>query len=432
MRLTAYLNGTRVGWFEQQASRATTLEYDPAWQNSAGRFELSLSLPKSRRVHTGAAPGNYLWNLLPDNDAVLERWGRAFGVSPRNPMALLANVGRDAAGAVQLLPSAEQDEPELRSDGGFEPLTEQMIAAHLRELQSDPSAWVATDHDGGYFSLPGAQSKFTILRTADGWATPTGSTPSTHIIKPGVRGLARSDLSEHLTMRAAHVLGLRVATSEVMRFEDQSAIVVARFDRARSQDRRSIVRRHQEDFAQATGTHPTAKYQGDGGPGISAIGSLIRDTLRHHRSVEQFFIAALFNWAALGTDAHAKNYALLYGKDRLARPVLAPLYDLGSALAYPAINNRKTARLAMSYAGHYRAYEIEPRHIVREAAGIGIGDEGWVIDRARELVYGLPEAFSAAAAAAGLDGDDAAFAAVLVDNARERSEALRAQLARRL
>lgn len=431
MRLTAYLNGTRVGWFDQRSAREITLEYDPAWQHKAGRLELSLSLPKSRREHAGTAPGNYLWNLLPDNNEVLERWGRTFGVSPRNPLALLAHVGRDAAGAVQLLPCAEHDEPELRSEGGFEPLTEAMIADHLRELRRDPSAWVTTDYEGGYFSLAGAQSKFTLLRTADGWSAPTGSTPSTHIVKPGVIGLTHSDLNEHLTMRAASFSGLRVAKSEVMRFEDQTAIVVARFDRAQGEDRRSVVRRHQEDFAQATGTHPIDKYQSEGGPSIRTIGHLIRENLGRTagQSVEQFFVATLFNWAALGTDAHAKNYAVLYGKDRLARSVLAPLYDLASALVYPAINNRRTARLAMSYAGHYRVYEIEPRHIVREAAGVGISDEAWVIDRARELAHGLPEAFNAAVAEAGLTGDDAVFAGGLVDKAYERSEILRRQLA---
>ena len=88
MRLTTYLNGTRIGWFEQRDGRAITLEYDPVWQRQAGRLELSLSLPKSRRKHVGTAPGNYLWNLLPDSEEVLARWGRAFGVSARNPLAL--------------------------------------------------------------------------------------------------------------------------------------------------------------------------------------------------------------------------------------------------------------------------------------------------------------------------------------------------------
>jgi serine/threonine-protein kinase HipA len=430
MRLTAYLDGTRIGWFEQHGDSGITLAYDAVWQRRAGRLELSWSLPKSRRTHTGTAPGNYLWNLLPDNDDVLERWGRSFGVSARNPLSLLAHVGLDAAGAVQLIPSDEWDAPEIRSDGGTEPIDEAGIAAHIRRLRKDPSAWVTPDNEGGYFSLAGAQSKFTLTRNADGWGIPTGRTASTHIVKPGIAGLSRSDLNEHLTMRAAHLLELRVARTRVMRFEDETAIVVSRFDRARTADGR-IARLHQEDFAQATGTHPSAKYQSEGGPGISAIASLIRRNLGSAADAEvaRFFEATLFNWAALGTDAHAKNYALLHPTRRSARASLAPLYDLGSALAYPEINNRR-ARLAMSYDGHYRTFEIEPRHLIREAASASL-DADWVIDRARRLVAGLVPALRQAVDETALRGDDAQFAAYLIDRAQERAEHLGSQLNRR-
>ncbi len=429
MRLTAYLNGIRVGWFEQPRGGAITLDYDRDWQHAAGRTELSLSLPKSRRHHDGSAPGNYLWNLLPDSNEVLERWGRRFNVSSQNPLSLLANVGLDAAGAVQLTSSEDYDEPGLSGEGGIEPIDEAGIAAHLRALRKDPSAWVATDHDGGYFSLAGAQSKFTLVCTGEGWGKPTGRIASTHIVKPGVAGLAQSDVNEHLTMRAAHFLGLRVARSRVMRFEDETAIVITRFDRTRAADG-TVRRRHQEDFAQATGTHPSAKYQNEGGPGIAAIGRLIGTHLGRaaHDEVARFFEATLFNWAVLGTDAHAKNYALVYPETRTGRPTLAPLYDLGSALAYPEVNNR-TAKLAMSYAGHYRTFEIEPKHTVREAAALGLDDE-WVMDRARHLVGGLPEALSRAAEEAELVGDAAVFAGTLIDRARDRADELSRQLAR--
>lgn len=427
MNLTAYLNGVRVGWFEQLKTGAVVLEYDRAWQRDGGRRELSLSLPKSRRRHDGDEPVNYLWNLLPDNDEVLRRWGRKFGVSPGNPVKLLAHVGLDAAGAVQLVDSETHDEPELQGERGCTPITEAEIAEHLRELRADPSAWVNTQQAEGYFSLPGAQGKFTLMRTADGWATPKGITPSTHIVKPGINGLARSDLNEHLTMRAADLLGLHVASSHVIRFEDQSAIVIERFDRLPGADG-TMQRLHQEDFAQATGIHPSVKYQAEGGPGIATIGNLIWEYFGRNanQDVHRFFEATLFNWAALGTDAHAKNYALRYGLGVTDRPQLAPLYDLGSALAYPDINNRR-AKVAMSFGGHYRASEIEPRHIRAEAEGIGL-DPVWATDRAREYVEGLPDAFSDAVAELNLEGEDAAFATRLVDAAAHRSANLLRQL----
>lgn len=427
MRLTAYLNGTRVGWFEQVQTGRVALEYDPDWQKAAGRRELSWSLPKSRRRHTGDEPVNYLWNLLPDNEDVLERWGRRFSVSPRNPVKLLAHVGLDAVGAVQLVDSEEHDEPELLGEGGLTRLTEAEIAEHLRELRADTTAWVITTETEGYFSLPGAQGKFTMLRTADGWATPIGTTASTHIVKPGINGLARSDLNEHLTMRAAALLGLHVAPSRVTHFEEQSAIIITRFDRVPGDDG-AIIRLHQEDFAQAAGVHPSAKYQNEGGPGIATIAGLLREHLGRgaERDVQRFFEATLFNWAALGTDAHAKNYAVRYGRSAVARPELAPLYDLGSSLPFPEINNPR-AKLAMSFGGHYRAGEIMPRHIVGEAQGIGLPAD-WAVARAREIVEGLPDAFSTAAAELPLVDDDAKFVTRLIDASARRTSTLLTQL----
>lgn len=64
--LTAYVDGVRVGRFARTPRGTIELTFDDAWRTTARRMELSLSLPKSRRVHTGTAPENYLWNLLPD------------------------------------------------------------------------------------------------------------------------------------------------------------------------------------------------------------------------------------------------------------------------------------------------------------------------------------------------------------------------------
>ena len=38
----------------------------------------------------------FLWNLLPDNEAVLARWAQRFHVSARNPFALLSMSAKTA------------------------------------------------------------------------------------------------------------------------------------------------------------------------------------------------------------------------------------------------------------------------------------------------------------------------------------------------
>ncbi|QOR71598.1 type II toxin-antitoxin system HipA family toxin [Ruania alkalisoli] len=418
--LTAYLDGTRVGWFERHAA-GVAFAFDDGWRRSARRLELSLSMLKSRREHRGDAPINFLWNLLPDNDAVLQRWGSRFGVSPRNPMALLTHVGLEAAGAVQL---SEHDDAILSAPAGAERISEQQLAEHIRSLRADPSNWLLPGHVGGYFSLAGAQSKFALTWTGRSWAVPTGRSASTHIVKPGIYGLDQGDLNEHLTMRAASLLGLSVANSRVEQFDDERVVVVERYDRRRRAD--GVVRLHQEDLAQALGVHPARKYQSEGGPGLMQIVDAIRQARGRDAgsSIAAIFDATLFNWAALGTDGHAKNYSLLH--DQVRGPRLAPLYDLTTALPYPSLNDRR-ARLAMSYGKRYKVAEIRPRHILREARAIGI-DEEEAVRRARHLVSGLAEAYSQAAGEVQLDDASRAFVATLIDAAHARCRTLTAQL----
>jgi len=73
-----------------------SLEYDQTYRVSRGAVPLSLSMPTGRRDHPPQVVRAFCRGLLPDNDAVLERWGRDFQVSPGNPFALLGHVGEDA------------------------------------------------------------------------------------------------------------------------------------------------------------------------------------------------------------------------------------------------------------------------------------------------------------------------------------------------
>lgn len=423
-QLTAYIDSARVGWFLRESSGGIRFVYDDDWRASAGRLELTLSMPKSRRQHDGEAPANFLWNLLPDNEAVLERWGARFGVSPRNPMSLLSHVGMDTAGAVQL---SESDATDLPGEGALEAISDEDLAAHIRQLRKDPSDWLLPGHSQGAFSLAGAQSKFTLARIDGAWAVPTGRSASTHIFKPGIQGLEFGDLNEHLTMSATAAAGLDVAESRILRVGGEHAIVVERYDRVTDQSG-SVSRVHQEDLAQALGVHPALKYQAEGGPGVHGVmnailGSRGRDSAK---SASAFVDAVLFNWIALGTDAHAKNYSLIHDPRR--GPRLAPLYDVTSALPYPAFNNRN-ARFAMSFDRRYKDFEIELRHVVRECARAGLGPDD-VIDRLRSLIARVPDAFSSAKAESELDGDEAAFAGRLVNAAESRVNRLRREIRR--
>jgi serine/threonine-protein kinase HipA len=94
---------------------------------------------------------------------------------------------------------------------------------------------------------------------------------------------------------------------------------------------------HQEDVCQALAIPPTRRYQNEGGPGIHDIVELLRTySSNTSEDVRTFLDSVAYNWLIVGTDAHAKNYALLIGAGGRIR--LAPLYDVASVLPYPDID----------------------------------------------------------------------------------------------
>ncbi len=98
--LVALLFGDRVGRVQRQGDRLS-FTYEERWRRRDDVAPVSLSMPLAAATHGHRPTHTYLWGLLPDNDRVLEAWGREFHVAPRNPFALLAHVGEDCAGAIQ-------------------------------------------------------------------------------------------------------------------------------------------------------------------------------------------------------------------------------------------------------------------------------------------------------------------------------------------
>ena len=157
------------------------------------RFQCRLA-----RLLTVMHESKLLWGLLPDNDRVLQSWGRQFHVSPRNVFRLIANVGEDCAGAVQFV-SPERLET-LRGEPTAKEvawLTEDDVAERLSALRADDSAWRA-ERDTGR-SLAGAQPKTALLFERKRWGVPSGRTPTTHILKPPTGDWDGHAENEHFT-----------------------------------------------------------------------------------------------------------------------------------------------------------------------------------------------------------------------------------------
>lgn len=415
--LALLCNGEPAGALRRRRGQLS-LTYLDSWRAREDATPMSLSMPLAAREHPHRVVDPFLWGLLPDNDAVIRRWGRDFHVSTSHPVGLLANVGEDLPGSMQLVRPERLVELE-EAKGSVEWLETADVAKMLRAVRQDHTAWL-TNRAEGRWSLAGAQPKIALLRDGDRWGRPTGRIPTTHILKPAVAGSDEHDLNEHLCLRASQQLGLRAAHTEVGVFDDERAIVVERYDRIIQG--RNWRRVHQEDMCQALGLHPSKKYQSDGGPSPADIASLLRASMPPRAAdpaVNAFVDALAFNWLIAGPDAHAKNYALLLEGSQVR---LAPLYDIASALAYPDFHPPKV-KMAMKIGGYYRLSAIGRQAWIRLAEGLRL-DQDVLFDRISGLIERVSDAFADAARHPEVVAIDSALPTRLVDAVSARATAL--------
>jgi len=425
--LGVWLNRIRIGTWSIDARGGHEFRYEESWLVHPQTRPVSLSLPLAEAGYTyrGDVVSAYFDNLLPDSSEIRQRIRSRYGAASLSAFDLLAEIGRDCVGAIQLLPEDETPSPIDRIEG--RPIDEQEIAAILKGLTAMGSGGRVTDEEFR-ISLAGAQEKTALLRHEGRWLVPHGSTPSTHIVKLPLGRIGGLGLdmtgsveNEWLCANIAAALGLEVAHCEIARFEDVTALVVERFDRRMAEDDKRIIRLPQEDFCQLTGTPPGGKYESDGGPGIETIMGVLFGSQEASRDRETFFTAQVLFWLLAAPDGHAKNYSVFV--ERGGRFRLTPLYDIMSA--YPVLGHGsgmippEKLKLAMAFRGKNRHYEwdkIGPRHI-RETARL-CGFEGFidtVMERleqevpkaTQEVARHLPAAFPSAISDSILEGIEA-------------------------
>ena len=393
-RLAVYLNTTLVGHLTNESDQVVGFEYDDGYVDRVDATPLSLSLPLTAEQHPAGRVAAFLWGLLPDNENTLDRIAIDAGTSARNVFGLLAHVGRDTAGALQILGL----DVDPHGPGGIEWIDAGELAVRLAEVRRSAATGIPPQHDNGRWSLAGAHGKL-ALRYADGrWGIPYGAEPTTHILKPAVTGFAESDVNEAVLLTAARDLGLPAARTSVLRLPDETHVLVSqRYDRSRDGD--TWTRVHQEDLCQALGVAPSQKYQSDGGPGIEAIGSLFRrlPPIQARGSAERFLDALAFSYAIASTDGHAKNYSLLLAA---GSATLAPLYDVNSALPYTRPYGRRYDSVRKLHAairlGRTDAFtRVEAQDWGTVARQLDLDPER-VIERVREILARTPDAVEAA------------------------------------
>jgi serine/threonine-protein kinase HipA len=357
------------------------LRYVPQWVQNDESFPISLSMPLAADPYAADFVIPWLTNLLPEGDP-LRALAQMIGVSSEDVIGLLEAAGGDVAGALSI------GEREPTGDPGYHWLEdEHQLETIINELPRRP---FLADEEGVSMSLAGAQNKLPVHAEGERLAIPVNGAPSTHILKPDNPRLPGSVQNEALCMVLAARAGLPVAEVTTGVAGERQFLLVTRYDRSGPDG--AVRRIHQEDFCQALGRFPAAKYEFNGtgrrGPSLAEMFELCRDHMTA-RDINQLLDAIIFNVAVGNVDAHAKNFSILLEPRRVR---LAPLYDLMSGLAWEGITHNN----AQAIGGQRRSRYVYGRHWRRLAEAAGLSPRA-TVKRVEQVVAKVLDQLDAAA-----------------------------------
>ena len=313
-----------------------------------------------------------MWNLLPDNAVTLRQWSTEYNVSANNPFKLLAAVGEDCPGAIQLITPGS----DVAGREGVAWITEKELIQRIKDLRADPGA-TRMAQDEGRVSLAGAQNKTALYKSGNRWGVPAGRTPTTHILKPESTSLPGLAANEHFTLLLMRAVRLPAPNSAVMDCDGIPVFVTERYDRVIARNG-AAQRIHQEDMCQALGLPPQKKYQDDGGPGIPEIMKVLSFSNNAQEDRDRFMRAQAFNMMVGNADAHSKNFSILFAPGGAFR--LAPFYDVACHFH---------GAVAMTIGSERQVSEIKPRHWERTSKLVGYDGER-AVAHVRDLIALMP------------------------------------------
>lgn len=376
-RLSLFLGDEWVGTVHDASPLA--FEYAPSWLSRPQAKQLSAIALETGLIQSTQVQA-FFENLLPEAEL---RTYVAEQHKASTLFALLLAVAGDTAGGFVIVPAGQPP-----AAPNYVPTTWKALADKLKKQ----SAVALSNQEGNTrISLAGAQDKASIAVFADGQPQLTrGTAPSTHILKPNIRRLAKvreSSANETILMLAAAKCGL--PTAEVFYEPLTQSCVVRRFDRV-AHDDGSLTRLVQYDLCQLAGIVSEKKYEKEGGPSLAECAALIRRySTRPAPDLRHLVAWVFFNLYTGNNDSHAKNLSLL---ERPGSGVaLAPFYDLMCTRIYPGLSREFAFRMG----GEVLPGRIGREQIATTAKALGIGAP-FLYRTAAELAGKLPGAMQSA------------------------------------
>ena len=364
---------TLVGFISGTSSADACFQYDPEYLMKLDASPVSVSLPLQEESFSVRQTAAFFEGLLPEGFTrrSVAQWLHA---DESDYLPILHALGRECLGAICI--TEKGDIP----PASYEPVTDRQV----RELAAEGAVKSAEIVTKSHLSLTGASGKVGLYydKTQKAWYLPKGTAPSTHIVKQSHIRLDSIIANEQLCLMTAARCGIPVCKSFIINTgngnEDEILFATERYDRILPEDAPLIdnlhapLRLHQEDMAQAMGIPSSEKYEKN-----TSDQYLKRmfDLLRHYSAdpiTDQLKLWDLivFNYLIGNTDAHIKNFALLYGQSHKSI-CLAPAYDIVSTSIY-----RQSTRDMAFYIGNERSLDnLHIEHFREAASIIGIGEK---------------------------------------------------------
>jgi serine/threonine-protein kinase HipA len=318
----------RVSFHEQYIGNPSrpTLSQLYRGRSEADTLAIMRAVNDVRLVRIGRLPV-FFENMLPEGHN-RERLAARRGVEVDDEFELLAAAGHDLIGAVEVLPARDvpHDVLELHATKGLEPLAANAVAAPVV--------------DG--FSIAGYVTKFSMVHTGHRYVIRRGTAAGEILAKLPSTHYTDMVLNEGACYRLAEAVGIRTAGATVrpiaeLDIPDEALVPfteylhVPRFDRRRLEDG-TVKRVHFEELTQALGLESRRKYKDLHGAMVALLIGLQASDAAGQDDIDEVF-RRWTAYALMGnTDAHAKNWGLLYQNGRDF--TLAPAYDMVCVAAY--------------------------------------------------------------------------------------------------
>ena len=324
-----------VGSIDGGDYRTAQFSYMDEYLDEANAVPVSISLPLQRERFSAGQTRQFFEGLLPEGFTrrSVAQW---LHLDENDYLSILYQLGRECLGAVRVLKEGETQA------ASYEMITKQQVKALAAEGAQKSAEIVSKSH----LSLTGASGKVGLYYDTDGnqWYLPQGTAPSTHIVKQSHVRLEGIVTNEQLSMMTAAKCGIEVPKSFIIDLgsgEDNEVLYATRrYDRTFEGAADTIsgllvpLRLHQEDFSQALGISSANKYEKEHTGYMRRMFELLRQ-FSSNPIVDQgkLWDIIVFCYLLGNTDAHVKNFSLLYGRD-LRSIRLAPAYDLVSTTVY--------------------------------------------------------------------------------------------------